>query len=98
MKLRDERGSVTVEAALSLATLMIVAAAIVAACATMAAQIAATDIAGAAARAHAIGVDYSVANADIAVSEAEGVVTVSVTKPAAIGRVTAQVSYPVEYR
>ncbi|WP_018297920.1 hypothetical protein [Corynebacterium lubricantis] len=96
--LRDERGSVTVEAALSLATLMIVAAALVAACATMAAQIAATDIAGAAARAHAIGVDYTAENAEIVVSESGGIVTVSVTKPAAIGKVTAQASYPVEYR
>lgn len=96
--LRDERGSVTVEAALSLATLMFVAAAIVAACATMAAHISAANIAGAAARSHAIGVEYSADKAEIQVSESDGIVSVEVTLPAAIGKATAQAKYPVEYR
>src|SRR5699024_7922474 len=54
----NDRGSVTIEAALSLSVLVIVAAAIVGAIATMAAYISAVDIAGAAARAQAIGVEY----------------------------------------
>ena len=48
----------TIEAALSLSALVVVAGAIVAALATMGAYISAVDIAGAAARAHAIGLDY----------------------------------------
>ena len=49
----------TIETALSLATLVVVTAAIVGGIATMSAYIAAVDIAGAAARAHAMGVDLS---------------------------------------
>ena len=49
----------TVETALSLATLVAVAAAIVGGIATMSAYIAAVDTAGAAARAYALGVDYA---------------------------------------
>ncbi|WIM67947.1 hypothetical protein QP027_00670 [Corynebacterium breve] len=94
----DDRGSVTIEAALSLATLIIVAAGIVAGIATMAAYIAAIDIAGAAARAHAIGVDYESARADITVSEQAGLVTVQVKLPAAIGTAEATATYPVEFR
>ena len=57
--LTGERGSVTIEAALSLAVLVTVAAAIVAGISTMAAYVSAVDVAGAAARSHAIGVDYT---------------------------------------
>lgn len=94
----DDTGSVTVEAALSLATLMVVAAGMVAGVATMAAHIAAVDIAGAAARAHAIGVDYSSPRAEIIVRESSGVVTVVAEVPAAIGTATAEARFPVEYR
>lgn len=53
--LRDDHGSVTVEAALALAALVTVAAAMIGGLATLAAYIGAVDVAGAAARAHAIG-------------------------------------------
>ena len=49
----------TIEAALSLSALVVVAGVIVAALAAMGAYISAVDIAGAAARAHAIGLDLS---------------------------------------
>ncbi len=96
--LGNDRGSVTIEAALSLATLMVVAAGIVAAIATMAAHISAIDIAGAAARAHAIGVDFDPGTAAVTVSESGGIVVVTARVPAAIGTAEATASYPVEYR
>lgn len=96
--LTNDRGSVTIEAALSLATLMVVAAGIVAAIATMAAHISAIDIAGAAARAHAIGVGFDPGTADVTVRESGGIVEVTARVPAAIGTAEATAAYPVEYR
>ena len=58
ISLIDDHGSVTIEASLALAVLVTVAAAIVAGIATLGAYISAVDIAGAAARSHAIGVPY----------------------------------------
>ena len=52
MRALDDAGSVTIEAALSLASLVIVAAGIVGGIATLSAHLAAIDAAGAAARAH----------------------------------------------
>lgn len=96
----DERGSVTVEAALSLAVLVTVAAAIVAGIATMAAYISAVDTAGAAARSRAIGVDYAPPREGVSVSVGESaeVVTVTVVVPAPLSPMTAAASYPVEFR
>ncbi|MDY5784956.1 MULTISPECIES: hypothetical protein [unclassified Corynebacterium] len=96
--LRDDTGSVTVEAALSLTVLVTVAAAIVGAIATMAAYIAAVDIAGAAARSHAIGVDFDPPRGSVSVSEAAGQVTVTATVPGPVVEVRATAIYPVEYR
>ncbi|QPK83406.1 hypothetical protein G7Y29_00840 [Corynebacterium qintianiae] len=94
----DDRGSVTVEAALSLAVLVTVAAAIVAGIATMAAYISAVDIAGAAARSHAIGVDFTPARGSVRVSETGGMVEVTAVVPAPISPMTATASFPVEFR
>lgn len=98
--LRDDRGSVTIEAALSLAVLVTVAAAIVAGIATMAAYITAVNVAGAAARAHAIGVAYTPPREDITVTVAEGsdLVTVTAHVPAVIRPMQASAVYPVEVR
>ncbi|WP_408911799.1 hypothetical protein ACKFRJ_07380 [Corynebacterium kefirresidentii] len=63
-KVFDDDGSVTIEAALALSSLVLVAAGIVGAIATLASYIAAVDMAGAAARAHAIGVEYHPARED----------------------------------
>lgn len=95
-----DRGSVTVEAALSLAVLVTVAAAIVAGMSTMAAYVAAVDVAGAAARSHAIGVDYVPPRDAITVTVAEDadVVRATAEVPAALRPMRATASYPVEIR
>ena len=94
----NDRGSVTIEAALSLSVLIIVAAAIVGAMATMAAYISAVNIAGAAARAHAIGVEYQPPRSDISVSvgESAGLVTVTASVPGVIGTMSADAAFPAE--
>lgn len=98
--LGNDRGSVTIEAALSLAVLVTVAAAIVAGISTMAAYISAVDIAGAAARSHAIGVPYEAprSGASVSVAEESGIVRVTVEVPAAVRTMRATAAYPVESR
>ena len=92
-RLRDERGSVTIEAAFALAALIIVTSLIIGA------PISALDAASAAARAHAIGVDYQPPNsAEISVQEAAGLVTVTAEVPAVFGTRSASAVYPVETR
>lgn len=94
----DDRGSVTIEAALALAVLVTVAAAIVAGIATLGSYIAAVDIAGAAARSHAIGVSYEPPREGVTVTVAEtaGVVRVTAQVPAPVKAMTATASFPVE--
>ena len=96
--LADDTGSVTVEAALSLSVLVTVAAAIIGGIATMAAYISAVDIAGAAARSHAIGVEYAPPRGSVSVAESGGRVTVTAQVPGALMSVTARATYPVEFR
>lgn len=98
-RLSDERGSVTIEAAFALAALIIVTSLIIGAIATVSAHISAIDAASAAARAHAIGVDYQPPNsAEISVQEAAGLVTVTAEVPAVFGTRSASAVYPVETR
>lgn len=96
--MRDDSGSVSVEAALALSCLVIVAAAILGGIATLSAHLAAVDTAGAAARAHAIGVDYVPPRADIevSVSETGGLVTVEARVPAAVGTMSHTAVFPAE--
>lgn len=96
--LRDDRGSVTIEAALNMVTLVAVTAAIVGAIATMSAHLTAVSAAGAAARSHAIGIDYQPARDDILidVSISAGLVTVTAAVPAPLATMTADAVYPVE--
>lgn len=97
--LADDRGSVTIEAAFALAALVIVTALIIGAIATVSAYIAAIDAASAAARAHAIGVDYHPpGEAEISIAEASGLVTVTAEVPAVFGTRSASAIYPVETR
>lgn len=98
LAINNDRGSVTIEAALALSSLVIVAAAIVGAIATMAAYVSAVDAAGAAARAHAIGEEFTPARADmhIDIRESAGLVTAVVDVPAPIGDMSARAVYPVE--
>lgn len=97
-KIAGDAGSVTVEAALALSSLVIVAAGIIGGVSTMAAYIAAVDIAGAAARSHALGVPYQPADSDVSIGVAEsgGLVTVEVTVPAALMDMRATAVFPAE--
>ncbi|WP_342318890.1 hypothetical protein [Corynebacterium mayonis] len=88
----------TIEGALSLTVLITVTAAIISGVATMAAYISAVDIAGAAARAHAIGVDYEPPRGTVSVGQAGGVVTVTAEVPAPLRTMSATAVYPVEFR
>ena len=87
----------TIETALSLSALVTVAAAIVAGIATIAAYITAVDTAGAAARAHAIGVEFAPPRGSVDVTESGGVVTVTARVPAAVGQMQATELFPVEH-
>ena len=89
---------VTIEAALALSSLVLVAAGIVGAIATLASYIAAVDMAGAAARAHAIGVEYHPAREDaqVSVEESGGLVRASVSVDAPIGTMRSEAVFPAE--
>lgn len=87
----------TIETALSLSALVVVTAAIVGGIATVAAYITAVDIAGAAARAHALGVDYAAPRGDVAVTENAGLTTAAASVPAPIGTMRATAVFPVEF-
>lgn len=87
----------TVETALSLSALVVVTAAIVGGIATVAAYITAVDVAGAAARAYALGVDYSAPRGEVAITERAGLATAAATVPAPIGTMRATAVFPVEF-
>ena len=87
----------TIETALSLSALVVVTAAIVGGIATVAAYITAVDIAGAAARAHALGVDYAAPRGEVAVTEHAGLATAAASVPAPIGTMRATAVFPVEF-
>ena len=93
-----DRGSVTIEAAISISALIVVCVLIAAGVATLAAHVAAIDLAGAAARGHALGRELEPErDVRITVTETAGMVTASVTVPAPLGDATARAFYPVEY-
>ncbi len=94
--LRDDRGSVTVEAALGMATIVVALSAAVAALGTVAAYVAAVDIAGAGARSHAVGIDFIPPRGQVEVSEHAGLVTVTATVPAPLGSMSATAVFPQE--
>lgn len=87
----------TIETALSLTVLITVTAAIMAGIATIAAYISAVDIAGAAARASAIGVDYSPPRGTVEIEHNAGLVTATAHVPAAVATMRASAIFPVEY-
>lgn len=92
----DDRGSVTVEAALALASLVMVCGLIVGAVATMAAHLAAVDLAGSAARAHAIGVEHHPVRGEVTIRESGGLVTATSQVPAIFGTRSHAAVYPLE--
>lgn len=97
-RIGNDAGSVTVEAALALSSLVIVAAGIIGGISTMAAHIAAVDTAGAAARSHAVGVPYEPGDADITVEvrESGGLITAEATASAVFMDMSATAIYPAE--
>lgn len=96
MHVLDDAGSVTIEAALALASLVIVAAGIVGGIATLSAHLAAIDAAGAAARSAAIGVDYQREGVTVTITESSGLVTAHAAVPAPLGTIRAQAVFPAE--
>ncbi|KKO80510.1 hypothetical protein WU87_04940 [Corynebacterium minutissimum] len=96
MRALDDAGSVTIEAALSLFALVIVAAGIVGGIATLSAHLAAVDAAGAAARSAAIGVDYHRDGVTVSLSESSGLITAEAAVPAPLGTMRAQAVFPAE--
>ena len=95
-QLKNDRGSVTVEAAVVLSALVIVAAAIFSGMAALGARLSAIDIAGAAARAHAIGIDYTPPVGDVTVDVRDGIVSVTANVGSPFGSMTAHAVYPQE--
>lgn len=96
--LKNEGGVITIELAIGLAALILTLGMAVAALATMGAYISAVDIAGAAARAHAIGENFEPPRGNIEVAEHNGMVYIRATVPAPLGTMEAQAQYPVQYR
>lgn len=94
--LSGDHGSVSVEAALALSALVVVSGLIIAAMATLAAYLAAVDGAGAAARAHAIGETFAPSRGSVSVAEAGGLITATMSIPAAFGEVSAHAVFPLE--
>lgn len=93
----DERGSVTIEAAVGIASLMVVLAAGIAGVATVGAYVSAVDTAGAAARAEAVGVHMDPPRGEIHSTVVDGVVEVTAEVPAPYGTMRAVTRFPVEY-
>lgn len=84
----------TVEAAVASAALVAFFSAMVGALAYLAAYLAAVDTAGAAARAHAVGIELVEQRERVTVAEEGGVITVTAT----VGPATARAVFPVEFR
>lgn len=95
--LGDEAGAVSVEAALALSALVVVTVLIVAVLATLAAHLGAIDAAGAAARSHAIGVEFRPGRGAVDIVESGGLLTATVTVPGPFGEVSADAVFPVEH-
>lgn len=97
MKLWTENeGSITVEAALSLTALLVVFIAMISALTSLGAYISAVDIAGAAARAYAIGVAYTPPKGDVSVAQSAELVTITATVPAVAYDMSATAIFPKE--
>lgn len=94
--LKNDRGSVTIEAAIALSALVIVAAAIFAGMAALGARLSAIDIAGAAARSHAIGIDYQPPTGEVHITINDGLVTAEAKVNSPFGAMTAQAIFPQE--
>ncbi|MDO5668502.1 MAG: hypothetical protein Q4G50_00705 [Corynebacterium sp.] len=86
----------TIEAALGIGSLITVCGLIIAGLATMTAHLSAVDIAGAAARSHAIGVDYRPTRGAVHVTEHAGLATATASVPSPLGTRRHEAVFPVE--
>ncbi|HJD78461.1 hypothetical protein SAMN06295981_0708 [Corynebacterium pollutisoli] len=86
----------TIETALGIGSLVTVCGLIVAGIATMSAHLVAVDTAGAAARAYAIGADFTPPRGDVAVSESSGLATAVASVPSPLGPRRHAAVFPVE--
>ncbi|AZA10168.1 hypothetical protein [Corynebacterium pseudopelargi] len=90
------RGSISIEAAIASSALLIFAAGLGAALVTIGAYIQAIDIAGAAARAHAIGQHYQPPRGSVSVEEASGLMVAKASVPAPFGTMRAEARFVPE--
>lgn len=94
--LASDEGSVTIEAAFGLASIVIVAGGVLAAMAALALYISAVDMAGAAARAHALGEEFTPTRGTVTLHNDGTWATATVSIPAPLRDVTATAVYPLE--
>ncbi|WP_151641234.1 hypothetical protein [Corynebacterium sp. 11A] len=95
--LAAEDGSVTIEAALGLASLVVVFALTISGVVAVAAYLAAIDTAGAAARAAAIGESFMPPRGSVQTTSSNGVMEATAAMPSPFGTLHATARFPVEY-
>ncbi|WP_255456006.1 MULTISPECIES: hypothetical protein [unclassified Corynebacterium] len=91
-----DNGMVTLESALVMAVMMMFVSLLVGALFTIGAYISAVDIAGAAARAYSIGIEYTPSNGKVRVQEQGELISVTATVPAFFIDVQSSVVFPKE--
>ena len=94
--LGNDDGAVTVETAIATGALIAVFTTLVAGLVAVGAHLAAIDIAGAAARAHTIGVPYEPPRGAVTVTESGGLATATAVVPSPLGAQTARAVFPIE--
>ena len=92
----NDTGSVTIEAALALSSLVLVGALMVSGLVTLADYIAAVDAAGAVARAHAIGTEYTPPRGTVDIARDGELVRAVAKVPSPLGTMEAEAVYPAE--
>ncbi|AZA12276.1 hypothetical protein [Corynebacterium gerontici] len=95
-RLVDQRGSVSIEAAIASTALLLLCALMVAALATLAAYVQAVDIAGAAARAYAIGEAFEAPKGEVEISTSDGMIRSEARVPSPFGTMKASAQFPQE--
>ena len=94
--MRNDAGMVTLESALAAAALLLFTSALIGVLSTFGSLILAVDLAGAAARSHAIGVAYTPPRGSVDIEESSTHVTATAYVPAPFGDMRAQAVYPKE--
>lgn len=94
--MREDDGMVTLETAVGISSLLIVLILGIGALATIAQYMAAVDIAGAAARAHAIGVEYTPPRGQVQITTEGGIATAHAQIPMPLHQVSASAYFPAE--